>query len=266
MEPSPLTCHDVAHSSYVERFLARTLPDSDGERFESHFLTCDHCQQALTLGAATRASMRNTKGSATATDAGRSRASPFRWWRTPLTMAAAVLVVVFGYRANTVSSRALLSSHALQPFGAIAQAPLYLGLPVRAGDADRGVAQFDVAMLDYSAARWVECTRGLRAAIAAGKSDAPTHFFLGAALLMHAQSREAITEFTAVIDGAPSPYTDEALFYRAKAHLQSNNGAAAIADLTRLVAPHAQSDATGDTEIARHARALRDSLEAVGLR
>ena len=260
MEPSPLTCHDVAHSSYVERFLARALPDSDGERFESHFLTCDHCQQTLTLGAATRVALRTTRGSATATPAGTARASPFRWWRTPLTMAAAALVVVLGYRANTTSSRAL------QPFGAIAQAPLYLGLPVRAGDADRGVAQFDVAMLDYGAARWVECARGLRAAIAAGKSDAPTHFFLGAALLMHTQSREAITEFTAVIDGGPSPYTDEALFYRAKAHLQSRSGAAAIADLTRLVAPHAQSDATGDTEIARHARALRDSLQAVGLR
>lgn len=265
MQYLPLTCDEVERSSLAGRFLARTLPLDDAERFESHFLTCERCQHALTLGATTRAALREsshvatTAASAAVASVHMARASPSHRWWIPMSAAAAALIAVLGYRAGNASTRSL------QPLGAVTQAPVYLGVPVRAGNDERGIAVFDSAMTEYAAQRWQSSAQLLRAAIAAGKSDSPSHFFLGAALLMRADARDAIAAFSEVISAGSTPYTSEALLYRAKAHLQLREGAEAAADLARLI----DRDVTADdvpSGVSAHARALRDSIRVVGVR
>lgn len=52
-----VTCSTVARARWVERYLVGNLTASETEAFESHYLTCPRCQEALRLGAAIRAGL-----------------------------------------------------------------------------------------------------------------------------------------------------------------------------------------------------------------
>jgi tetratricopeptide (TPR) repeat protein len=232
-----LKCDAVADLALVERYLAHRLSAAEREEFEAHFLTCERCQQALALGAGIRAAWP------------RVRPRPARRWvllGSGLGLAAAAgLAAIILFTPKRVPVE-------LERLGAVVQAPIYLGIPVRAGPAGPADSLFASAMTDYVAERYAEAAAGLRTALSAGVDSAPAEFFLGASLLMTAHPAEAAASFGKVIAGGETPYLAEAHFYRAKALLRGGQAAAALADL--------RDAARLGGVIGGYARALSDSI------
>jgi hypothetical protein len=231
-----LNCDAVADLALVERYLAHRLSAAEREEFEAHFLTCEPCQQALALGAGIRAAWP------------RVRPRPARRWvllGSGLGVAAAGLAALLLLTPRRVPAE-------LERLGALVQAPIYLGIPVRAGPSGPADSLFASAMTDYVAERYTEAAAGLRTALSAGVDSAPAEFFLGASLLMTAHPAEAATSFGKVIAAGETPYLAEAHFYRAKALLRQGQTAAARADL--------RDAARLGSVIGGYARALDDSI------
>ena len=239
-----LNCEAVADRGLVERYLANRLSDAELEGFETHFLTCDRCQQAIMLGATIR----------TAWPQVRPAPPRRRWiaWGAGVGLAAAVVLL------------AVLSPGPSRPSGRVArlgelvQAPIYLGIPVRAGPAGAADSLFETAMTAYVSERFDQAVPALRVALAAGVDPAPAEFFLGSSLLMTKHAAEAAAEFAKVIALGDTPYLAEAHFYRAKALLRLGRTAEARAEL---------GDATRlGGVIGGYARALADSVERASSR
>jgi tetratricopeptide (TPR) repeat protein len=146
----------------------------------------------------------------------------------------------------------------LERLGALIQAPIYLGVPVRAGPSLPADSLFAVAMSDYVTERYDEAAAGLRAALAAGVETVPADFFLGASLLMTAHPAEAVDRFAKVIAAGESPYLAEAHFYRAKALLRLGEVSTAQAALREA--------ARRGGVIGGYAQALSDSVERASRR
>ena len=211
-----LDCADVAEQGLVERYLAHRLSAGEREEFEAHFLTCERCQQAIALGTGIRSAWPQL------------RPLPARRWvllGSGLGLAAAAgLAAILLFSPKRVPAE-------LERLGAVVQAPIYLGIPVRAGPSGPADSLFASAMSNYVAERYEAAAAGLRAALSAGVDSAPAEFFLGASLLMTAHPAEAAESFGKVIAAGETPYLAEAHFYRAKALLRRGQAAEALADL-----------------------------------
>jgi tetratricopeptide (TPR) repeat protein len=232
-----LTCQAAAERALVERYLAGTLPEADAAEFESHYLTCADCQEALKLGAA----LRRTLPRAEETVSGR------RWILIGLPSLAAAAVaglLLFGDRPDP----------ALRALGGVSPAPVYLGVPIRLGEASVADSLFEAAMAAYGTERYAESVTGLRAALEAGVDRAPAEFFLGAGLLMVGNPAEAAEALSRVVALGETPYLAEARFYRAKALLQLGRGSEALEELRQVPT---------NTIVGDHARALTDSIMEV---
>ena len=238
-----LGCDAVADQAVVERYLAGGLSEEQREEFESHFLTCQRCQDAIVLGAGIRAAWP------------RVRARPPRRWLLVgggLGMAAAAgLAALVLFTPKRVPE-------AVERLGALVQAPIYLGIPVRGGPSGPPDSLFAVAMTAYVAERFGEAAAGLQAALSAGVDSVPADFFLGASQLMTSRPADAAASFAKVIAAGDSPYLAEARFYRAKALLRLGEVSGALAELN-------QSAKLGGV-IGAYARALADSVERVSRR
>jgi hypothetical protein len=93
-----LTCEAVADRGWVESYLAGSLSEAEVEEFESHFLTCSHCQNELRLGVAIQVTLPEVQKRAETFD-GRTRALTAHWFRRPAgvgTAAAAVAAILIG--------------------------------------------------------------------------------------------------------------------------------------------------------------------------
>ena len=232
-----LDCAAVTEQALVERYLAHRLSPVEREDLEAHFLTCERCQQAIVLGAGIRAAWPQV----------RPRAGPrWVWLGGGLGLAAAAgLAAILLFTPKRVPAE-------LERLGMVVQAPIYLGIPVRAGPSGPADSLFASAMTDYVGERYEAAATGLRAALSAGVAAAPAEFFLGASLLMTAHPAEASASFGKVIAAGDTPYLAEAHFYRAKALLRQGQTAAARADL--------RDAARLGSVIGGYARALDDSI------
>ena len=199
-------CERLERQGTPRRYLAGTLTPEAAAAFEDHFLTCARCQRTLL----------------------RERSS----WRVPR-------IIVAGASLAAAAVVALLLATprdeqvALEPV----DAPLYLGVDVRAAS-DHATALFDRAMARYNAAEYDAAARELQQALDAGAPVAPTAFFLGAALLLDGNARAAVDAFTRVIAAGPTPYLDEARFYRAHAYHRLREFDAARRDLAAIAPDH----------------------------
>jgi len=233
-----LDCDAVADLALVERYLAKGLSAEQREEFEAHFLTCQRCQDAIALGTGIRAAWP------------RVRARPPRRWLLVgggLGLAAAAgLATLLLFAPQRVPA-------AVERLGNLVQAPIYLGVPVRAGPSSPADSLFATAMAAYVAERYDDAARELRQALAAGVEPAPATFFLGASLLMTAHATEAAASFERAVAAGDSPYLAEAHFYRAKALLRLGEVSAALAELREA--------ARFGSVIGDYARALADSVE-----
>lgn len=235
MTETTLTCEDVQRDALVERSLAGRLTGADRDAFEAHYLTCARCQTELQLGTAIRVSLRS------APTAMRPRAWT-RWAGVGGLAAAAIVAMVVWRSQDGVSQE-------LRRLGAVVQAPIYLGVPLRSPNATD--VTFEEAMRAYQAERYDDAAEGLRQVIRADAQHPPAQFFLGASLLMIGDDNEAAGAFARVIALGDTPYLSEAHFYRAKALLRRGEVDAALTDL-RAVNPRSEV-------IAAQARALADS-------
>jgi hypothetical protein len=255
-----LTCETVAENGLAERYVSDTLAGPELEPFEAHLIECERCQSEVLLAVAAREALESGEeetgeeeepGLPGPSEA-REGASVPRRFRVPVKVwvpaaAAAVVAGIFLFRPGPVPQR-------ISELGRIGQAPVYLGIPVRADEAAAD-SLFDAAMLAYVAEDYSGAARVLGDALEAGADPLPAHFFLGASQLLLERPEEAVQAFGVVIDSGPSPYLAEGHYYRAKAMLQMGEVDPAFADLT------AAAQMAG--EISPSAEALADSLEAV---
>ena len=236
-----LACKDVAEMALVERYLLKRLSPAEQEAFEAHFLTCETCQQAIELGSAIRGALPTV------------RAVPAR--RSWVTLGAGLGLAAAAGIAAVVLLPSTRPSAELTRLGAVGQAPLYLGVPVRADQPASADSLFGKAMAAYAAERYAEAAPALRAALRAGVDSAPAEFFLAASVLMNGDPEDAETGFARVIALGDTPYRPEAHFYRAKALLRLGRRTEALTDLRSATALPGV--------IGTHARALADSVQRV---
>ena len=236
-----LTCESVEAAGMVERYTAGQLSPAEQDAFESHFLTCDRCQRAILVGAVARAELRG------APVLHPVRASP-RWGlRIGVAVAAAAgLAAVLLLPGGEPPS-------SLRRLGDLTVAPIYLGIPVRAGAPLPGDSIFDRAMAAYRDEYYGQAVVALRAALDAGVEPAPAEFFLAASQLMTDRPVAAAEGFGRVVALGATPYLAEAHYYRAKALLRLGRADEALRDLEQAAAN------TGATGAA--ARALADSVK-----
>jgi len=240
MKPMP-ACQEFEDRAFVERYLMNRLSPADQEEFEAHFLTCEWCQQSIELGKAIRATLPTVK------------AVPAR--RSWVTFGAGLGLAAAAGLAAVLLLPSTRPSAEVTRLGAVGQAPLYLGVPVRADQPASADSLFGKAMAAYASEDYSEAAPALRAALRAGVDSAPAEFFLAASLLMSGDPEEAETGFGRVIALGDTPYRPEAHFYRAKALLRLGRVADALADLRRAAALPGV--------IGTHAHALADSVQRV---
>lgn len=234
-------CARTDRDEVATAYLSGALDDVARAEFETHLLLCEQCQTEVRFIAAVR--QRARQG---------SRTSRVIMSSALIAAAAVVLFVV-----ASVADRGATSDVAR--FGGVDAAPVYLGLPVRGGDA--GDSAFDVGMRHYDAARWSDASAALRRAGALGADHDATWFFLGASEMMAGNDVAADSAFTRALaagDGA-GPYAAEARFYRAKTLLRRGQRDAALIELARV--PAADRAAIG-----AHAAALIDSVRSSRIR
>jgi TolA-binding protein len=94
---------------------------------------------------------------------------------------------------------------------------------------------FAAAMTHYSAGRYADAARGLRAIVEHAPEMAQAQFFLGVSELMTGHPREAHAALDQTVASGVSPYSDEAHFYLAKADLREKNVTAARKELMLAV-------------------------------
>ena len=246
MKPASVSyCDRVSANDVVPRFLAGTLSATEREAFESHFLTCERCQQELELGATIRGALQSEPVIAPARPATRPNS---RWFLAAGLAAAAVIAFVMrpaGGREND----------GLASLGRVIQAPVYLGVAVRATDDAAGDQLFELGMRAYAAERFQAAADTLQLAIAAGVSGPPAPFFLGASELMLGRPRAAVQSFARVIAMGDTPYLAESHYYRAKSQLQLGRRTEALGDLVAAE--------VGNAALASQARALADSIRGI---
>ena len=233
-----LTCRQVDDQALAERYVTRKLSETETEEFEAHYLTCPRCQNEVRLAAAIGDAVH---------DVPQQRTGQRAWMVIGGGALAAAAVIALLVLPGTGGP-----DERLVQLGAVLQAPIYLGVPVRSSEASAD-SLFNAAMDRYSAARYDEAAAGLESALAAGVDSAPAEFFLGASLLMEDRLRDAADAFERVIALGDTPYLAEAHYYLAKA-------------LLRLGRPqeandHLRTAADGRGELSESATALADSVE-----
>lgn len=230
----PLTHEAADERGLAARYVAGKLTDpAEQEVFEAHLLTCEQCQQEVTLGLAIRQEFK-------------APVSPSRrrWmWMGVGAVAAAVVGVLLWFRP----------SPAIRALGGIAQPPVYLGVSVRA-EANSGDSLFAAAMDAYTARDYDRAAAGLSRAVAAGADSAASQFFLGACELVREHPQAARDAFRQVIRHGNSPYLPEAHYYLAKSLLRIGDPAEALRELA-AVSPA--------TTLGPVARGLADSVRAI---
>ena len=231
------TCVAIEERAVVERYAARTLSESETELFEEHLLTCATCQSEVRLAAGIRAGL---------SAAGRPR-------RTSRFVAGA------GAGLAIAASIAVLLIVQSEPepylieLGAVAERPIYLGVPVR-GVGSESDSLFTAAMSSYGAADFQDAEVQLRRVVALDDDALPAHFFLGATLLELGRPDEAETQFAWVVQRGETQYVQEAHYYRAKALLRLGRAAEALDALVMAARPG------GD--LGQASAALADSVRA----
>ena len=227
--------------AFVERYLLKRLSPAEQEAFEAHFLSCESCQKAIELGIAIRRTLPPVE------------AVPSR--RSWVTLGAGLGLAAAAGLAAVLLLPSTRPSAELTRLGAVGQAPLYLGVPVRADQPASADSLFGKAMAAYAAERYSEAAPALRAALRAGVDSAPAEFFLASSVLMSGEAEDAATGFGRVIALGDTPYRPEAHFYRAKALLRLGRTSEALADLRRAAALPGV--------IGTHANALADSVQRI---
>lgn len=243
-------CDQLVAEFVIERYAAGRLAEAETSAFEEHLLTCERCQEELTLAIAVREALRDGEAGVPDDEPAGHRRLPWRGITAGVTLTAAAVTALMLLQPGRISERVF-------ELGRVTQPPIYLGVPVRQAPA-RPDSVFAEAMTLYAAADFASASAALARAVDAGAGPVPAEFFRGASLMMLDRPEEAATAFAAVIGAGDSPYLSEAHFYRAKALLRVG-----LVDEARAELRESAATPESGSEIAAAARALSDSLEAI---
>lgn len=230
-------CDEQLRSDTARAYVAGALSPDDESSFERHLLGCARCQDEVRFMSGVAA----LAGS-------RRRARP---WIAGgiLAAAAAVVIAAVGARDGAASQLARL--------GATAGPQPFAGMSIRA-EVTPMDSLFELAMTAYARRDYPTAERLLREVVTRGSPEPPADFFLAASLLLQNRPAEAADGFTRVVQYGETPYLPEARFYLAKALLQLGARDAALHELRTL--------SVNGHELAAHAAALADSVEAIEAR
>lgn len=228
----------------VASYLDGRLSPSVTAEVESHLAECPSCRREIVE----------------LEDVVRPRRRGRRVYLAGLAAAAAAALLIVGFpralRMLADSAQVQPNSARIRELGRVAQAPIYLGVSVRAAS-EQGTRLFTTGMSAYNAARYTNAVTDLLAARAAGVAGPAATFFLASSHLMLGDASSAADEFARVIAMGQTSYLPEAHYYRAKALLRLDRAREAVTELERSVQ-------TGDDSTKTIARSLRDSLRLLG--
>lgn len=220
-------CDESARHANAERYALRLMSARESEDFEDHFVSCAACQDEVRLVSAVGAGLRTQPGWAAAAPP-RTTRRPVWFWSGGLAGMAIAASLVF-----MVVRRA--PDRALATLGAVAEPPVYLGIPVRSVASVRD-SMFDGAMRAYGDHRYAVAASSLLAVVNGG-GDAPApRFFLATSFLVDNRPADAAEQYSRVLDMGESPYRTEAKYYLAKSLLRIGRASDALAAL-RLLKP-----------------------------
>lgn len=226
---SAATDCDLSRGDAPAAYVSGSMPADEQETFEAHMLECRACQDAVREGAAIHGALR----------------APRR--------ARSTILALGGLAA---AAAALLLFARTDPVVALGRVgpdlPTFDGLPVRA-DPDSVSALIDRGMEAYSDRRHARAAE-LLGRVPPGARSQGVRFFLGVAHLAAGNPAGAVDALGTLVREA-GPYRDEAIFYLAKAHLALGDAGAALTVL--------DGAGSGESTVARHVRALADSVRAV---
>lgn len=239
--------HLEAHR--VAAYLDGRLPLAESAVIDGHLAECEACRQEIV----------------DVERIVRPRPARRRAYVIALAATAAAAVLLFaiprGLRLTDgplEPSGGQVDSIAMREFGNVAQAPIYLGVAVRAAS-EQGTKLFAAGMRAYTGARYTNAVTDLRGARSAGVDGPAPSFFLGASHLMLGDAKGAAEEFARVIALRETPYLAEAHYYRAKALLRLGQFDDAVIELER-------STRAGNESMQVLAQSLRDSLRLLRAR
>jgi tetratricopeptide (TPR) repeat protein len=230
------TCEAIRERAVVERYVAGRLSETDTEIFEEHLLACGRCQAEVRLAAGIRVSLAEARAP--------RRTAGFVAAAAVLAIAASIVALMIG-RSGRESY--------LIGLGAVAEPPVYLGIPVRESISESD-SLFNAAMSSYAEGDFQEAEEQLLRVVALDDDALPAHFFLGATLLELDRPGEAEAHFDWVSRRGETPYAQEAHYYRAKALLRLGRGTEALDALGLAASPGG--------ELGQTAAALADSVRA----
>jgi tetratricopeptide (TPR) repeat protein len=233
MKPDVAVCDAIRERDLVGRYIAGKLSESEASEFESHYLTCERCQQEVRLGAAIAAAPVVTE-----------HPSFLKRAAFPFAIAAGLGALTF---------IALSRETGLRGLGNVTQAPPYQGMQIRG--AGTGVNRtFNAAMNAYGERRYRDVIGGLDSVLRAGADSAPAEFFRASALMMLSRNDEAAEGFRRTVALGETNYLPESHYYRAKVLIRMGRSREAVIELTSVDRAH--------PDIYRMSSALADSLRA----
>lgn len=269
-----MTCDDVIRSEIVEKYLHDELGENSRDDFEQHYFECDRCFGLLQTYRELQAELARTR------EASLVPAPSPSWIRRWAWVPAAAAVVVAASLAlwrpvpepppSTDAGEAPAASATSDPTPqpappaarpsladlARVEPPRYAPGRLR-GVEDEATARYQEAMTRYQQRDYAAATAGLSAAARLDPEAPHIAFFLGVSHLMMDRPEAAVEALRRTIALGDSPYTEEARFFLAKAHLQTGDIDAAKRELASTV------QLRGDREA--EARAILRQLERLAV-
>lgn len=249
-----MTCEDVQTGEIVEAYLHDRLTDDSRDAFEQHYFECAGCFGLLQTYRDLQAELARTRDHAAPVT---RRSWVWQWAWVPA--AAAVCLAVgltlwqrplgdpSGALAVTQPSVPSVPERPSQPAPlppavslanlARIDAPRYTPGRLRSAG-DEATATFREAMTRYERGDYAAAVSGLRAAAALDPEAPHIGFFLGISHLLMSQPDAAIAALRQTLALGDSPFTEDAQFFLAKAHLRKEDVAEARTHLQRTVQIH----------------------------
>lgn len=228
-----MDCEQVKREGTIERYLTGRLAGDERTAFERHMFECSRCLDELQALRAVQEELWEQGRGPVAGTVPERRVWMRRWALAAAALALVSIGAVVLWRLGMFSG----NSRGLDPrLAALAEfeAPAYLPLALRGGT-DEADERFRTGMDHYTAGRYPEAIRDLRAAEALRPRASHVLFFLGVSYLLNGDTDRGVSRLDQAASLADPAYTAEARFYLAKGWLRKGDTAKARAELEAVV-------------------------------
>lgn len=228
-----MDCEQVKREGTIERYLTGRLAGDERTTFEQHMFECPRCLDELQALRAVQEELWDQGSAPVAGTVPERRVWMRRWALAAAALALVTIGAVVLWRLGMFSG----NSRGLDPrMAALAEfeAPAYLPLALRGGT-DEAEERFRTGMDHYTAGRYPEAIRDLRAAETLHPRASHVLFFLGVSYLLTGETDKGISRLEKAVSLSDPAYAAEARFYLAKAWLRKGDAAKARIELEAVV-------------------------------